>query len=236
MTSYPSLRALAALAALSIAACSPPSETAAPPTEAAAEAPIDVPAGAYKLEPAHATLLFKVDHLGFSHYTARFLKFNADLTFDPANPGASTLRATVDPKSLETDFPYPDQVDFNAELTGPAWLDAGQYPEIVFQSTGIELTGGRSAKIHGDLTLHGQTKPIVLDATFNGGYAGHPMDPNARIGFSATGSFNRSDFGIAAGIPAPGTTMGVSDNVDVILEVEFTGPPFTPPPAEAPAQ
>jgi polyisoprenoid-binding protein YceI len=66
----------------------------------------------------------------------------------------------------------------------------------------------------------------VLDTHYNGGYAGQPMEPNARIGFSARGSFKRSDFGISYGIPAPGTTMGVGDEVQVILETEFSGPPL----------
>lgn len=83
-------------------------------------------------------------------------------------------------------------------------------------------------RVRGDLTLHGVTRPIVLEATFNGGYAGHPMDPNARIGFSAQGTLKRSEFGIAQGIPAPGTTMGVSDEVNVVIEAEFTGPPLVP--------
>ena len=65
---------------------------------------------------------------------------------------------------------------------------------------------------------------MVLEATFNGGYAGHPLDPHARIGFSAHGTLLRSEFGISYGIPAPGTTMGVSDAVEVVLEAEFNGP------------
>ena len=81
-------------------------------------------------------------------------------------------------------------------------------------------------RINGELTLRGVTRPMVLDARFNGGYRGHPMDPNARIGFSATGVLKRSEFGITYGIPAPGTTMGVSDEVKVIVETEFSGPPL----------
>ena len=88
------------------------------------------------------------------------------------------------------------------------------------------MTGANTVRIHGDLTLHGVTRPIVLAATFNGGYAGHPMDPNARIGFSAQATLRRSEFGITYGIPAPGTTMGVGDEVDVVIEAEFTGPPL----------
>ena len=97
-----------------------------------------------------------------------------------------------------------------------------------FASSHIDVTGVNTLRIHGDLTLHGVTRPIVLEATFNGGYAGHPMDPNARIGFSAQATLKRSEFGIAYGIPAPGTTMGVSDEVAVVIEAEFTGPPLVP--------
>ena len=87
-------------------------------------------------------------------------------------------------------------------------------------------TGANTANVTGDFTMHGVTKPLVLAVTFNGGYAGHPYDPNARIGFSATGSIKRSEFGMAYGVPEPGTTMGVGDDVSLVLEAEFSGPPF----------
>jgi polyisoprenoid-binding protein YceI len=115
---------------------------------------------------------------------------------------------------------------FQEELRGPQWLDAANFKDITFKSTSVTLTGPNTAKIAGDFTLHGVTKPLTLDTTFNGGYVGHPMDPNARIGFSATGTLNRSDFGISYGVPAPGSTMGVSDAVEIIIEAEFTGPPM----------
>lgn len=201
-----------------------PAQAATPSSAAAAKAaPIDVPAGAYKLDKSHSTLLFRVNHLGFSNYRVRFNRFDAQLQFDPANPAASTLTASVDPTSL--DLPTPP-AGFLDSLIGEQWLDTKKHPEITFRSTKVAVTGARTARITGDLTLHGVTKPITLDATFNGGYRGHPMDPNARIGFSAHGKFNRSDFGIAYGVPAPGTTMGVSDQVDVSIETEFSGPPL----------
>jgi len=185
-----------------------------------------VPAGAYEVDHSHASLIFKVNHLGFSNYTARFKKLDAKLQFDPNNIAASTLTATVDVKSLETDFPYPEQIDFNAELTGKNWLDATQFAQMTYVSKRVEMTGKNAMRIHGELTLRGVTKPLVLNATYNGGYAGHPMDPHARIGFSAQGELKRSDFGVAYGIPAPGTTMGVSDVVTIMIEVEFSGPPL----------
>jgi polyisoprenoid-binding protein YceI len=87
----------------------------------------------------------------------------------------------------------------------------------------VERTGDKTARITGDLTLHGITRPVVLGATFNGGYGKNSFDPGgARIGFSARGTLNRSQFGLAEGIPAPGTTMGVGDAVQFQLEVEFS--------------
>lgn len=214
-----------------LAACSPqtkaptetPAEAAGPVTPVTTEAP----SGAYTIDKAHATLLFRVNHLGFSHYTGRFTRFDATLQLDKTNPSASTLTATVDPSSLTVENP---PRGFEAELRGSQWLDAAKFREITFKSTSVELSGANAAKITGDFTLHGVTKPVVLDATFNGGYAGHAMDPHARIGFSAKGVLKRSDFGIAYGIPAPGTTMGVSDDVEVIIEAEFSGPPLAPTP------
>ncbi len=185
-----------------------------------------VPAGAYTLDKAHASLLFKVSHIGFSNYTARFKRFDAKLQFDPAKLSASKLTATVDVKSLETDYPDPLKLDFNAQLLGKELFDAAQYPTMEYRSTRVEQTGPKRMRIHGDLTMHGVTKPVTLDATYNGGYASHPFEPNARVGFSAHGTLKRSDFGMSYGIPAPGTTMGVSDEVTIIIEAEFTGPPF----------
>jgi polyisoprenoid-binding protein YceI len=134
--------------------------------------------------------------------------------------------ATVDTDSLETDYPDPAKLDFNAQLKGAQWLNVAQFPTMEFRSRRVEVTGANTVRIHGTLTLHGVTRPIVLAAKFNGGYAGHPMDPHARIGFSAQGTLLRSEFGIAYGIPAPGTTMGVGDDVEIVIEAEFTGPPL----------
>ena len=193
-------------------------EDKAPPPSAA-----PVPAGAYTLDKSHASLTFKVNHLGFSNYTAQFTSFDARLQFDPAAPAAATIEATIDANSLELPSP---PAGFTDTMKGAQWLDTAKYPTITFKSTKVEPAGDNKAKITGDFTLHGVTRPVTLDATFNGGYAGHPMDPNARIGFSAKGTFKRSDFGIAYGVPAPGTTMGVGDEIKVMIEAEFTGPPL----------
>jgi len=220
-----SLLTLVAWSGRQVTAADPRQDNAGPVLPAATAS---VPAGAYTLDRAHASLIFRVNHLGFSNYTARFKRFDANLQFDPANLAASKVVASVDVDSLETDFPDPAKLDFNAVLKDSGWLDVARFPRMEFESRQIDVTGVNTLRIHGDLTLHGVTRPILLEATFNGGYAGHPMDPNARIGFSAQGTLKRSEFGIAYGIPAPGTTMGVSDEVNVVIEAEFTGPPLVP--------
>jgi polyisoprenoid-binding protein YceI len=181
------------------------------------------PAGQYQLDPAHSRLLVRVNHLGFSHYTAMIQTFDASLAFDPDHPETMTVTATVDPASIETFYPDPSY-DFNALLTGPEFLDVAQFPQAAFTSTAVHLTGDKTAEVTGDLTLHGVTRPVTLAVTFNGGYGGHPLDVGARIGFSATGTFNRSDFGITFGLPQPGSNLGVFDPVELVLEAEFVKP------------
>lgn len=184
-----------------------------------------IPTGNYKLDKTHASLIFRVDHLGFSNYTARFKRFDASLDFNPAEPRKSMVTAIVDVSSLETDFPNTATMNFNKMLLGKMWFNAAKYPQIKFVSKEIVMTGKNSADIVGEITMHGVTKPLTLKTVYNGGYAGHRMDPNARIGFSATGYLNRSDFGISFGIPEKNSKMGVSDKVEIILEVEFSKVP-----------
>ncbi len=199
-------------------------ESAGPPAMAPMAAP---PAGAYKLDKSHASLILRASHMGFSTYTTRFSRFDADLTFDPRNLSASKVVTAIDASSFEMDAAPQMCLDI---MKGPQMLDTAKFPHIVFKSDGIRVTGAKSMEISGNLTLHGITRPIVLVATYNGGYAGMPnMDPKARVGFSAHGSFKRSDFGIAYGVPAPGTTLGVGDLIDFSIEAEFTGPPLATP-------
>jgi len=213
----------AAQAAPAAPAAQPAAEPAGEPSATAARAP-DVPAGDYTVDKAHTTLIFRLNHLGFSHYTARFRRLDAQLHFDPRNLAATQLTATVDARSIETDYPDP-KYDFNADLQGEQWLNAAKFPEITFRTTQVEDLGNNALRVHGDLTLRGVTRPIVLDATYNGGYRSHPMDPQARVGFSAHGVLRRSDFGISGGIPAVGSNLGVGDQVAITIESEFTGPP-----------
>ncbi|WP_233840379.1 YceI family protein [Dyella sp. 2HG41-7] len=180
------------------------------------------PAGEYHIDKSHASLLLRVSHMGFSTYTTRFSQFDATLTFNPSNITASKLEATIESDSLQMDAAPKMCTDI---VKGPQLLDTAKYPKIVFRSEKIRMTGAKTFEIVGTLDLHGVSHPVTLTGSYNGGYPGIAnMDPNARIGFSAHGAFKRSDFGMAFGVPKPGTTMGVGDKIDVTIEAEFIGP------------
>jgi polyisoprenoid-binding protein YceI len=218
--------ALALVAASGVAVVSRAAPNAAPPPTPAAGPP---PAGEYRIDKAHASLLMRASHLGFSNYTTRFSRFDSQLTFDPNNIPASTLVTTIDASSFEMDSAPQFCLDI---MKGAQFLDVGKFPTIVYRSNAVRMTGPKSFEITGTLSLHGVTRPLTLTATYNGGYPGMPkMDPNARVGFSAHGSFRRSEFGMVDDLPAPGTTMGVGDLVDVSIEAEYNGPPLAAPEA-----
>lgn len=187
----------------------------------------DAPAGSYRLDKSHASLVFKVNHIGYSNYTAAFDDFDATLAFDPAAPANMRVTATINVASL--DIPAPP-AGFLDELKSPAWLNAVDFPAMNFRSTGVALTGPNTARIDGVLDFRGVSAPVAFDATFNGGYAGYPpYDPNARIGFSAKGVLKRSVFGVLIGIPTPEAPVGVGDDVSFEIDAEFTGPPAPQP-------
>ncbi|HTE42615.1 MAG TPA: YceI family protein, partial [Steroidobacteraceae bacterium] len=152
-----------------LAACSKSPEAtdpkAAPVVSTPAPAPANVPAGAYTLDKYHASLIFRVNHLGFSRYTAKFATFDAQLQFDPQAFATSSIAATVDAASLTLDNPPPG---FTEELLNAQWLDAKQFPKMTYQSKKVEALSPTKARITGDFTMHGITKPLVLEAIFNG--------------------------------------------------------------------
>lgn len=187
------------------------------PLGATAKTPIaEMPAGVYTLDETHASLIWKVSHLGLSDYTARFTSFDAELTFDPQNPENSKLVATVDPTSIETDYPYPEQKDFNQKLvTGEDWFNAGKFPQIRFESTSITKTGDTTGTITGNLTFLGVTKPLTLNATFNGAMKSQPFSKKPTMGFSATATMKRSEWGFDTYVP------NIGDEVELLIEAEF---------------
>lgn len=211
---------MTALAAAFVTAGAALAQDAAPPPMT------PPPAGEYRLDPTHGSVIVHANHMGFSSYPVRFTRFDVQLDFDPAAPETMSVEAEIDPASLVTHYPR-DDVDFDAELTGPQWLDTGQYPAIRFVSHAVHLSGEKTAVVTGMLSFMGVERPVTLNVTYNGGYAGMtPYDPQARIGFSATAEFDRSDFGLVYGIPPEGSSFGVADRVTVSIEAELLGPPL----------
>jgi polyisoprenoid-binding protein YceI len=173
-----------------------------------------LPEGAYRLDPDHAAILFKIDHLGFSKLVGRFERFDATLDFDPQAPEDSRLVVTIDPASISLGRPA-----FDADLRGSSWLDVERYPEARFESRAITIIGERTGTVSGDLTLHGVTAPVTLAVTFNGG--GSSLLTGAyTLGFAASGNLLRSTYGLGAYAPA------IGDEVILEIHAEFarTGP------------
>jgi polyisoprenoid-binding protein YceI len=190
----------------------------------AVDATPPIPAGAYTLDKSHSTVIFRVSHIGFSFYTASFSRFDAKLDFDPGDFAASKLSTIIDVTSLQLPTP---PVGFRDTLLGPDWFNAGMYPTMTYTSTTIEKTGDATARVTGNLTLKGVTHPVIIEVRFNGGYPGIAgIDPQARVGFSARGILKRSQFDLVKGLPPEGTNFGVGDDVEFIIETEFSGPPL----------
>ncbi|WP_404478490.1 YceI family protein [Novosphingobium sp. BL-52-GroH] len=174
---------------------------------AAAESP--VPAGRYVMDRDHKKITWGVDHLGFSTFTGRFTRFDGTLTLDPAKPANSSVNVTIDMSSLASDN---DKLD--GELKGASWFDAAQFPTATFASTKVTMVDAKHAKVTGNLTLHGVTKPVTLDVTLHG--AGmHPMMKVSTVGFDATGTIKRSDFGVATFLPM------IGDDIALTISAEF---------------
>lgn len=163
------------------------------------------PAGTYVSDRSHTSITWKGLHNGLAWYAADFTNFEITVDFNEADVGKSKVSATIDPKSVETNWqrqrPATRTDDFNAELgTGERYFNAGKFPQITFTSTSITKTGDKTGKMTGDLTFLGVTKPVTLDVA----YIGNRNDPRAqkhKIGFQVTGSFKRSDWGMPIGGP-----------------------------------
>jgi polyisoprenoid-binding protein YceI len=164
--------------------------------------------GTFTMDKRHTRLIFSYNHLGFSTSYGLFNEPAGTLHFDPANPSASTLDVTVKLDGIDTTVPELDDA-----LKSPKFFDVAKYPMATFKSTGIKVTGPTSGTISGDLTVHGVTKPVTLDASFNG--AGANPANRYVAGFNASGHLKRSDFGLGALTPM------VSDDVTLTISAEF---------------
>lgn len=185
-------------------------------TNSAVEQVKTMPSGKYNLDMEHSSLLFRVNHMGLSNYTARFTDFDADLNFNSVDPAKSELNASVKANSIRTDFPAMKKKSFDEFLSkNENWFNSKDFPEIKFESTKIKMLGKKRGIMEGNLTMLGVTKPATFRITFNGSYVSRPFSGVPALGFSAIGTIKRSDWGFNAFIPT------VSDEVEIIIETEF---------------
>ncbi|ULN67249.1 YceI family protein [Vibrio gigantis] len=154
---------------------------------------------------AHASVNFKVSHLGYSFIQGRFNTFSGDFSFDERNVEASTVNVTVDTTSLDSNHAERDK-----HIRSGDFIDAGKFSEATFNSTKVVDKGDGKLEVMGDLKLHGVTKPIVIEAEFIG--AGQDPWGGERAGFVGTTRLELADFNIPV--------MGASSYVDMDLHVE----------------
>ncbi|MEE8258536.1 MAG: YceI family protein [Sphingomonadales bacterium] len=169
----------------------------------------ELKSGTYQLDPRHSALHMSFDHMGFSRTVGRFDSFEATLVFDKENPGTAQLTVTIDAASINTNYGELDEL-----LTGKDFFDVEKYPEFTFTSDVVYFRNNSEGQVPGTLVVHGEAREVVLDITFNGG-AKNWISGDYTLGFAASATFNRSDFGVKRLLPLTG------DEVRIEIQAEF---------------
>lgn len=167
-----------------------------------------VTAGTYAADPAHTLVGFRVSHFGFNDYFGQFGTITGTLTLDPANPAAAALDITVPVSGLST-----ASSGLTAHMQRADFFDMPNHPNVRFVSTMVHVQG-TTAHIMGNLTIRGVTRPVTLNARFVGAGT-NPFNRKATVGFHATTTINRSEFGMTYAVPM------VSDAVQLDISAAF---------------
>ena len=168
----------------------------------------------WQLDPAHSNAQFSVRHLGISNVQGEFTKLTGTVNLDDQDISKSTVTASIDVNSLDTRVQNRDN-----DLKSDHFFDTAKYPTITFQSTKIWSTGDGTAKMTGNLTLHGVTKEVTFDVT---GPTKVIQVMGTRRGASATTKINRQDFGMVFMSNAmPGGDQMIGDTVTITLDIEM---------------
>jgi polyisoprenoid-binding protein YceI len=170
-------------------------------------------ADTWHIDPAHTNVEFTVRHMMISNIKGQFQKTSGTITVDGNDPASAKIDATIDASSIDTRVEKRD-----AHLKSPDFLDVAKYPTITFKSTKVEADGPNKWKVTGDLTLHGVTKPVVLEVESSG----PPIKVmgNTRAGASATTKIKRSDFGLTWNKVLESGGVMVGDEVAISIDVE----------------
>lgn len=176
--------------------------------------PILAHADNWAIDPMHTNVEFTVRHMMISNVKGQFEKTSGTVTINGSDPTSAKIDATIDATSIDTRVDKRD-----AHLKSPAFLDVDKFPTITFKSTKVEADGPGKWKVTGDLTLHGVTKPVVLEVESSGTPITDPMG-NTRAGASATTKINRKDFGLTWNAPLEAGGVMVGDEVAISIDVE----------------
>ncbi|MFT3825492.1 MAG: YceI family protein [Chitinophagaceae bacterium] len=166
----------------------------------------------WSIDKAHSRVGYNVLHMGISQSDGNFKIFDAKITSSKDDFSDATVNFTADVNSINTDNERRD-----GHLKSADFFDAAKYPAIEFKSKTFKKVGDKKYKVAGDLTFHGVTKPVELDATLVG-VVTNPQSKKQSAGFTITGIIKRADFNFAAGMPA--TALG--ENVELIAHTEFS--------------
>lgn len=167
----------------------------------------------WKFDPAHTSASFSVRHMMVTTVRGYFEKVGGTLVYDPANPAASYVEAEIDAASINTGV-----TDRDNHLRSADFLDAANYPKIVFKSRRIELKGDDEARVYGDLTIRGVTREVVIDAELLG-ITDSPFG-DRRIGFHGVTKINREDWGLTWNVALEAGGVLVGRDVKIELDVE----------------
>lgn len=165
----------------------------------------------YTLDKYHSRVNFSATHFGISHVEGNFKSIDATLSAAKEDLTDAQITFTADVNTINTEVEYRDN-----DLKSPAYFDAAKYGTITFKSTSFKKVSGKKYKLAGSITIHGVTKPIVFDVLFNGTAVTAMKKPTA--GFTLAGKLNRTDFGVGG----PALTSGISDEIILSANVEFT--------------
>jgi polyisoprenoid-binding protein YceI len=170
----------------------------------------------YDIDSTHSSAHFSVRHLMISNVKGEFTKVTGTVTWDPDNPSASKVEATIDVSSLHT---RDEQRD--GHLKSAEFFDLAQYPDIKFVSKSVQPDGHEEYLVKGDMTIHGVTKEVALHVE---GPTPEVKDPwgNLKAGAAATAKINRKDFGLGWNAPLETGGVVVGEEVKINLEVELT--------------
>jgi polyisoprenoid-binding protein YceI len=172
-------------------------------------------------EPGHTAAEFRARHMMVSWVRGHFKDVHGALVWDAADPGSASVEATIDARKLWSGEP-----DRDAHLMSGDFLDVENHPTIAFRGNRVELTGAAEAKLHGELTIRGVTRPVTLDVRYLGAWQtpwwedGVDKGPRTRAGFVATARINRHDFGVSWNSVLDHGGIVVSDDVDITVDVE----------------